>query len=109
MYAGCVTFHVRRGKLGQAVRMWKEDLLPLAEQLAGYQGSALLVNADQSQMLGIGFWDTRAHADAWSETGPWQWGSHARMKFETLLADEATRQEMQVAYLNVIAYDAPNP
>ena len=101
MYAGVVVFHVKRGKLEEAIKVWKEVLLPAAASLPGYKGAMLLTDADVNKMMGIGLWETKKDADAWTTTGAWKWGSELRMKFEALLSEEAVREELQVEYLQV--------
>ncbi|MDP8946905.1 MAG: hypothetical protein M3N09_02220 [Actinomycetota bacterium] len=45
----------------------------------------------------------KGDADAWTTTGPWRPGSELRDKFDGLLSEEPTREEFEVAYLDVPA------
>jgi hypothetical protein len=63
----------------------------------------LLVEPGKDTMMGIGLWESKSDADAWSTTGPWRPGSEFRDKFDGLLSEEPTRQVFKVAYLNVPA------
>jgi hypothetical protein len=101
MYAGVVHFSVKSGSLEAAAQAWREGAPPAAEGRPGYKGALLLVEPGKYTMMGIGLWDSKSDADAWATTGPWRPGSELRDKFDGLLSEEPTRQEFEVAYLNV--------
>ena len=103
MYAGVVHFSVKSGSLEEAAKAWREGAPPAAEGQPGYKGAVLLVEPGKDTMMGIGLWDSKSDADAWATTGPWRPGSELRDKFDGLLSEEPTRQEFEVAYLNVPA------
>ena len=52
-------------------------------------------------MVGIGLWESKSDADAWATIGPWRAGSELRHEFDGLLSEEPTREEFEVAYLQV--------
>jgi heme-degrading monooxygenase HmoA len=103
MYAGVVHFSVKSGSLEEAAQAWREGAPLAAEGQPGYKGALLLVEPGKDTMMGIGLWDSKSDTDAWATTGPWRPGSELRDKFDGLLSEAPTRQEFEVAYLNVPA------
>ena|SRR3712207_75015 len=103
MYAGVVHFSVKGGSLDEAAQAWREGAVPAAEGQPGYKGALLLVGPEEDTMMGIGLWDSKSDADAWATTGPWRPGSKLRDEFDGLLSEAPTRQEFEVAYLDVPA------
>ena len=103
MYAGIVHFSVKSGSLEEATQAWREAVEPAAEGQPGYKGALLFVEPEKNKMMGIGLWESKSDADAWATTGPWRPGSDLRDKFDGLLSEEPTREESEVAYLNVAA------
>ena len=103
MYAGIVHFSVKSGSLEEAAQAWREGVEPAAEGQPGYKGALLFVEPEKDKMMGIGLWESKSDADAWATTGPWRPGSDLRDKFDGLLSEESTREEAEVAYLNVAA------
>ncbi len=100
MYVGMVDYIVKPGQLGEAVRFWREQVVPVAAQQPGFEGSMLLTEPQKDKMVGFGFWESKAHADEFATTGPWREGSELRRKFSDLLSGEPARDELEVAYLN---------
>ena len=100
MYVGMVDYRVKPGKLEEAVRLWREQVEPVAAQQPGFEGSMLLAEPQKDRMVGFGFWESKAHADEFATTGPWREGSELRRKFADLLSEEPPRDELEVAYLN---------
>ena len=103
MYAGMVHFSVKSSALDEATQAWREEVLPAADGQPGYKGAMLLVEPAKSTMVGIGLWESKSDADAWASTGPWRPGSELRDKVDSLLSEEPTREEFEVAYLHVPA------
>ena len=99
MYVGMVDYRVRPGQLEEAVRLWREQVEPVAKQ-PGFAGSMLLAEPQKDGMVGFGFWESKAHADEFATTGPWKEGSELRRKFADLLTEEPPRDELEAAYLN---------
>jgi hypothetical protein len=101
MLAGVVTFHIKQGMMDRAVAMWKNQVLPQGTGQPGFLGAMLLVDSVQNQLIGYGFWQDKAAADAWAVSGPWRPDSPLRREFEAWESGPPTRQEFEVAYLNV--------
>lgn len=103
MYAGMVHFSVKSGSLEEAANVWREAAVPAGEGQPGYMGALLLVESGKDTMVGIGLWESKSDADAWASTGPWRPGSELRSRFEGLLSQDSTRDEYEVAYLQMPA------
>ncbi len=101
MIAGVVTFHIKPGKLDEAMAIWKNQVLPQGPEQQGFRGAMLLVDIAQNLMVGYGLWQDQAAADAWASTGPWHPDSPLREQFAALESAPPTRQEFDVAYLKV--------
>ena len=86
MYAALVNYSVKPGHLDEAIRLWRE-------------GSVLLAEPANNRLVVVAYWDTKAHDDAFA-TGPWRAGSDLRNKIDVLLSEEPSRVELEVAYLN---------
>ena len=100
MYAALVNYPVKGGYLDEAIRLWREEVVPAAEGQPGYEGSVLLVESANNRLVVVAYWDSKAHDDAFATTGPWRAGSELRNKIDVLLSEEPSRVEMEVAYLN---------
>ena len=100
MQVGMVDYRVRPGQVDEAVRLWREQVEPVAAKQLGFEGSMLLAEPQKDRMVGFGFWESKARADEFATTGPWREGSDLRRKFADLLTEEPPRDELEVAYLN---------
>jgi len=91
---------VKSGHLNEAIRLWREEVEPAAEEQPGYEGWVLFVESDDSKLVVVAYWDTKSHDDAFATTRPWRAGSELRNKIDMLLSEEPSRVEMEVAHLN---------
>ena len=64
MYARIISFQVAPDKLDELVRIWREELLPTAQQQPGWQRGQLLVNWETGKVVVVGLWATRAEEQA---------------------------------------------
>ena len=100
MYAALINYPVKPGHLDEAIRVWREEVEPAAEEQPGYEGSVLLVEPANNKLVVVAYWETKADDDAFATTGPWRAGSELRNKIDVLLSEEPSRVELEVAYLN---------
>jgi hypothetical protein len=69
MYVGVVEFAFSPEHT-EAVRRWyAADVIPAAHRIGGLKGGILLVNQQSGHSLGMGFWQSKAEADAYEATG----------------------------------------
>jgi len=90
---------VKSGHLNEAIRLWREEVEPAAEEQPDYEGWVLFVESDDNKLVVVAYWDTKSH-DAFATTRPWRAGSELRNKIDMLLSEEPSRVEMEVAHLN---------
>lgn len=64
MYARIISFQVAPDKLDELVRIWREELLPTAQQQPGWQRGQLLVNWETGKVVVVGLWAARADEQA---------------------------------------------
>ena len=100
MYAALDDYPVATGNLDEAVRVWREEVLPTAEEQSGYRGAFLMVDPETNKMVGVGLWDSKEAADAFG-AGVWRPGSVLRDKLDALLAGELSREELDVQILHM--------
>jgi heme-degrading monooxygenase HmoA len=100
MYAGLDDYPVAPGNLDEAIRVWREEVLPTAEEQPGYRGALLMVDPEKNKMVGVGLWDSKEAADAFG-AGVWRSGSELRDKIDALLAGEVSREELDVRILHM--------
>lgn len=81
-----MTFSVLPGRLDAAAALWRDELLRVGSSEPGFVRAMLWRDDSASTMVGIGFWETKADANRWTETGPWRPGSPVRERFTALLA-----------------------
>jgi hypothetical protein len=72
MYAGVVEFAFPPEHTDAVRRWYDEDVIPAAKRSGGLKGGILLVNRQNGQSLGIGFWQSQADADAYEASGTLQ-------------------------------------
>jgi len=64
MYARIISFQVAPNKMEELVRIWREELLPAAQEQPGWQRGQLLVNWETGKVAVVGLWATRADEQA---------------------------------------------
>ena len=64
MYARIISFQVAPDKMDALVTVWREELLPAAQQQPGWQRGQLLVNWETGKAAVVGLWATRAEGQA---------------------------------------------
>jgi quinol monooxygenase YgiN len=67
MYARVTTAYIRPEKVDEAVRVWRESVMPAAAKQPGFLRGQLLVDRKMGLGMAIGLWESAAHADATGE------------------------------------------
>lgn len=81
IYARLVTGFIAADRLDEAIRLWRDSVLPSVQQQAGFKGVRLLVDRKSGKVASMGLWETEAHFQA---TVEWNQGQIA--KFAGLFA-----------------------
>jgi len=96
MHAKVVTFHVQPGKRDEAVRIFKEYVIPAAKKQKGFKAGILLTEPDTGKGVSIGFWETEEDIKASEGSGYYQgWLS----KFTDVFALPPLRELYEVSNL----------
>jgi heme-degrading monooxygenase HmoA len=69
MYARVVTGTVQPGKLDELSAIFRDDIVPAAEQETGFEGGFLLTDAATSKFVSISLWATKADMEAGDASG----------------------------------------
>ncbi len=72
MYAGVVEFSFLPEHMDAVTRWYTKAVIPAAQRIGGLQGAILLTNQQSGKSIGIGFWQSKAAADAYDATGTLQ-------------------------------------
>lgn len=67
MYARVTTAYIKPEKVDEAVRVWRESVMPAAIKQAGFLRGQMMVDRDTGLGMAIGLWESEAHADATGE------------------------------------------
>ena len=93
MYGRLTTVQLHPDKVDEATRIWREEVLPLAEQTEGFRG--VLVFGDRSSGKGgaITLWETEAAMQASAASGYLQ---QALAKFAPVFAGHPTQENVEI-------------
>ena len=94
MHAGVVTLRVRLDQVGEAVRIYRESVLPELKGLQGFEGGYVLTNAESGKCYVIGLWHTQEDAERFQSSGSFR---EQASKFEDVLAEAPTREIFEVS------------
>ena len=68
-HAGVVTLRVRPDQVAEAVRIYRESVLPEPKELLGFEGGYVLTNAESGKRYVIGLWYTQEDAERFQSSG----------------------------------------
>ena len=94
MYAQVSKVQVNPGKVEEATRIFKEQVLPLVREQQGFRRFYLLVNKEENKILVANIWDREADINALSENGFYQ---SQVAKFANVFAEPPEREVFEVA------------
>ena len=67
MYARVTTVQVSPDKVDEAIRLWRESVMPAAKQQKGFKSGRLLVDRKTGRAVSVGLWETEADTQATGE------------------------------------------
>jgi heme-degrading monooxygenase HmoA len=104
MYARVTQLEVDtvRTSVGDAVDLFRNEVLPMLREQAGYQGVDVLTT-DEGQALLVSFWDTAEHAQADAERGFY---AEVLARYVTLFRSPPGRERYEVRLIDRV--DAPS-
>jgi len=101
MVAGVVEFSIRP-EHGDAVTKWyNEVVIPAAAKTGGLKGAILLINRETGKSIGMGFWESKADADAYESSAALQ-GTLQKLKDQSVaFTSPPVRTEYTVAHADL--------
>ncbi len=72
MYAAVTTVALKPNKLDEAIRTYREQVIPLFRDIPGFQSLRLLVDRSTNTMTVVSIYDTEANAGAVPSRDVWQ-------------------------------------
>ena len=72
MNARVVTFQLHPGKTEEAVRIYRDSIIPAAKQQSGFKGARLLTDSHTGKGISISLWETEADLKAGETSGYYQ-------------------------------------
>ena len=72
MFARLTIVQMKEGKVGEAINIYKDNVVPAAKSQKGYKGAYLLTDRDTGKGMSITIWDTEEDAVANEQSGYYQ-------------------------------------
>lgn len=93
MYARMTTMQPRQGTAGEAAKIFRESVIPAAQQQMGFRGAILLEDPTSGRGTSITLWETEADLKAGEESGYFK---EQIAKFGPLMAGPPVREVLVV-------------
>lgn len=84
---------VRPDAVEEALRIYRDSVLPELKEIPGFEGGYVLTNAETGKGYIIGLWQTQADAESFQSSGTFREQS---AKFEGVLAEAPSREVYEV-------------
>ncbi len=72
MFAQVVRVQVQPGKVDEAIAIFKDSVLPAAQQQTGFKNAYMLVDRSANRGIGLSLWETEADVAALATSGFYQ-------------------------------------
>lgn len=94
MYAGVVVVQIQPGKMDEAIRIYRDSVVPAAKQQKGYKAHYLLTDRKNGKGISIALWETEADMTATKTSGHYQ---QQLAKFKDIFAAPPVREDYEVS------------
>jgi heme-degrading monooxygenase HmoA len=94
MYARIATVQIQPGKLDEAIRIFRDSVVPAARQQKGFKSIVLLTDRNTGKGISIGTWETEADMIANEASGYLQ---EQFAKFSSVFAAPPVREHFEVS------------
>src|SRR5436305_2809846 len=94
MFSRLVTLQLQPGKTEEAVRMYRDSVIPAAKKQHGFKGALLLTDASTGKVFSITEWETEADMKAGEASGYYQ---EQINKFGPMVTSTPTREGFLVS------------
>lgn len=95
MYAQVVRVQLQSGKADEAVSIFRESVLPVAQQQQGFRHAYLLIDREADRGMGVSLWETEADVAALASSGFYQ---EQMAKLADVIAAPPEREVYEVAF-----------
>ena len=93
MFAQVVRLQVQAGKADEAIAIFKDSVMPAAQQQKGFRNAYMLVDRSANRGIGISLWETEADVAALATSGFYQ---EQVAKFAAIFAGPPEREVYEV-------------
>jgi len=94
MHARVVTVQVQPGKIDEAIRIYRDSVVPAAKQQKGFKGATLLTDSNTSKGISVTLWETEGDLNAGEASGYYQ---EQIAKFGGVFAMTPVREQFEVS------------
>ena len=94
MYARLVTVQIQQGKVDEANNLYRDSVVPAAQQQKGFKGGFMLSDPNTGKGVSIALWETEDDMKASEKSGYLQ---EQIAKFAAVLAAPPTTEHFEVA------------
>ena len=94
MFARIVTVQLISDTMDEAIKFYKENMIPAAKSQKGYQSGYLLTKRKTGKGISVAFWDSEEDIIASEESGWWQVQVD---KFEDFITAPVVREIYEVS------------
>ena len=95
MYTRVVTLQIQPGKAEEAVRIFRDSVVPAAKQQPGFKSALLMTDSNGGKGIAITFWETEADREANEGSGYFQ---QQVAKVGQVVAAPPTRENYEVRF-----------
>jgi heme-degrading monooxygenase HmoA len=93
VHAGVVPLRFRPGQADEAVRIYRDSVVPELREMRGFEGAYLLTDTEGGKGYAIGLWETREDAEGFESSGAFR---EQTAKFEDVLVEPPSREVYEV-------------
>ena len=95
MYAQVVRVQLQSGNVDEAVSIFRDSVLPAAQQQQGFTNAYLLIDRQANRGMGVSLWETEANVAALASSGFYQ---EQIAKLAAVFAAPPEREVYEVAF-----------
>jgi len=94
MYARVTIVQIQPGKMDEAIRIYRDSVVPAAKQQKGYKGIYLLTDRNTGKGISVALWQTEADMKAGESSGYFQ---QQLAKFKEIFGAPPVRENYEVS------------
>ena len=94
MYARVTIVQIQPGKIDEAIRIYRDSVVPAAKQQKGYKGIYLLTDRNTGKGISVALWQTEADMTAGESSGYFQ---QQLAKFKDIFGAPPVRERYEVS------------